>query len=148
MSNELEAHRNARAQLFGMLRAYIHHGVENPALYRLMFGGYLSGPDDGRPVIERAAVEKTKALLAGLIVKGALGRAIPNTPRNERKIAGAILACWSLVHGLTMLLADGLVGPRKKSDALGDSVVQGMLDGLATKLPALPPGTWLGLQVQ
>jgi hypothetical protein len=71
----------------------------------------------------------------------------PNTPRNERKIAGAILACWSLVHGLTMLLADGLVGPRKKSDALGDSVVQGMLDGLASKLPALPPGTWVGPQV-
>jgi AcrR family transcriptional regulator len=148
MRNELEIHRNARAQLFGMLRAYIHHGVENPALHRLMFGGYPSGPDDGRPAIERAAAEKTKALLASVIIKGALGRAIPNTPRNERKIAGAVLACWSLVHGLTMLLTDGLVGPMKKSDALAHSVVQGMLDGLATKLPALPPGTWLGLQVQ
>jgi WHG domain-containing protein len=129
-----------------MLRAYIHHGVENPALHRLMFGGYPSGPDDSRPAIERAAAQKTKALLASVIIKGALGRAIPNTPRNERKIAGAILACWSLVHGLTMLLTDGLVGPMKKSDALAQSVVQGMLDGLAAKLPALPPGTWLGLQ--
>jgi hypothetical protein len=112
-----------------------------------MFGGYLSTPDDGRPAIERASAERTRALLTGVIVEGALGHAIPNTPRNERKIAGAILACWSLVHGLTMLLADGLVGPRKKSDALGDSVVQGMLDGLASKLPALPPGTWVGPQV-
>ena len=146
MSNEIGRHRNARAQLFAMLRAYIYHGVENPALYRLMFGGYLSSPEDARPAIERAAAEKTKALLAGVIVKGGLGRAIPNTPRNERKIAGAILACWSLVHGLTMLLADGLVGPRKKSHELGDSVVEGMLDGLATKLPALPPGTWIGPQ--
>src|SRR6202162_1044903 len=34
---------NARTQLFAMLRAYVDHGVENPALYRLMFGGYLSG---------------------------------------------------------------------------------------------------------
>src|ERR1700754_5149704 len=33
-----------RAQLFAVLRAYIRYGVENPALYRLMFGGYLSGP--------------------------------------------------------------------------------------------------------
>jgi Tetracyclin repressor-like, C-terminal domain len=130
-----------------MLRAYIQHGVENPALYRLMFGGDLSTPAAGRPAIERAAAERTKALLTGVIVEGALGRPIPDTPRNERKIAGAILACWSLVHGLTMLLADGLVGPRKKSDALGDSVVQGMLDGLASKLPALPPGTWVGPQV-
>ena len=147
MSNTMTGHGNARAQLFAMLRAYIQHGVENPALYRLMFGGYLSTPDDGRPAIERAAAERTKALLTGVIVEGALGRAIPNTPRNERKIAGAILACWSLMHGLTMLLADGLVGPRKQSDALGDSVVQGMLDGLASKLPALPPGTWVGPQV-
>jgi AcrR family transcriptional regulator len=146
MSNEIAKDSNARAQLFAMLRAYIHHGVENPALYRLMFGGYLSGPDDARPAIERAAAEKTKALLAGTIAKGGLGRAIPNTPRNERKIAGAILACWSLVHGLTMLLADGLVGPSKRYDKLSDSVVQSMLDGLASKLPALPPGTWLGPQ--
>ena len=148
MSDELVAHRNARARLFAMLRAYIHHGVENPALYRLMFGGYLSSPDDARPAIERAAAEKTKALLARVIVGGALGRAIPNTPRNERRIAGAILACWSLVHGLTMLLADGLVGPRKKSDELGDSVVQGLLDGLATEFLSLPLGTWIGPQLE
>ena len=147
MSDKIAGISNPRAQLFAMLRAYVHHGVENPALYRLMFGGYLSGPDNGRPAIERAAGEKTKALLAGVIIDGGLGRAIPNTSRNERKIAGAILACWSLVHGLTLLLADGLVGPREKSDELGDSLVQGMLGGLVTKLPALPPGTWIGPQV-
>ena len=148
MSDELTAHRNARARLFGVLRAYIQHGVENPALYRLMFGGYLSSPDDARPAIERAAADKTKTLLASIIIDGALGRAIPNTPRNERRIAGAILACWSLVHGLTMLLADGLVGPRKKSDELGDKVVRGLLDGLATKLLSLPLGTWIGPQME
>ena len=148
MSNGAAAHPNARAQLFALLRAYIHHGVENPALYRLMFGGYLSGPDDGRPAIERAAAEKTKALLAGVIVDGALGRAIPNTARNERRIAGAILACWSLVHGLTMLLADGLVGPREKSDELGNRALQGLLDGLATELLSLPFGTWIGPQLE
>ena len=66
--------------------------------------------------------------------------------RNGRKISGAILACWSLVHGLTLLLADGLVGPRKKSAELGESLVQGMLDGLAAKLPTLPAGSWVGPQ--
>ena len=146
MSTELAEHGNARTQLFSTLRAYIRHGVENPALYRLMFGGYLSSPDHGRPAVERAAAEKTKALLAGLVVRGGLGRVIPNTPRNERKIASAILACWSLVHGLTMLLADGLVGPEKKSDELSDSVIQGLLDGLATKVLALPPDAWVGPQ--
>ena len=146
MAHKTAGLSNSREQLFAMLRAYIDYGVENPALYNLMFGGYLGGPDRSRPAIELAEAEKTKALLAGVIVAGGLGRAIPDTSRNERKIAGAILACWSLVHGLTLLLADGLVGPRKKSGALGDSLVQGMLDGLAAELPSLPPGTWVGPQ--
>ena len=146
MANEIAGFHSPREQLSALLRAYIEHGVENPALYSLMFGGYLTGPNHGRPAIELAAAEKTKALLAGVIVAGGLGRPIPNSARNERKIAGALLACWSLVHGLTMRLADGLVGPRKQSDELSDSVVQGMLDGLATKLPVLPLGTWIGPQ--
>ena len=103
-----------------------------------MFGGNLGGPNRSRPAIELAEAEKTKALLGGVIVAGGLGRAIPHTARNERQIAGAILACWSLVHGLILLLADGLAGPKKKPGALGDRLVQGMLDGLATELPALP----------
>jgi len=135
-----------RTQLMALLRAYIRYGVGNPALYRLMFGGYLSGPNDGRPAIERAAAETAKALLAGLIRNGALGKAIPDTPRNERKVAGAILACWSLVHGLTQLIADGLVGPGKKSEELCETLVQGMLDGLTAKCPTLPLGTWVGPQ--
>ena len=144
MTTEIAGLDNAREQLFAMLRAYIAHGVENPALYNLMFGGYLGGPNRSRPAIELAEAEKTKALLGGVIVAGGLGRAIPHTARNERQIAGAILACWSLVHGRTLLLADGLVGPKKKSGALGDRLVQSMLDGLAAELPALPPGTWIG----
>jgi AcrR family transcriptional regulator len=147
MASEMARLSDPREQLFAMLRAYIDNGVENPALYSLMFGGYLGGPDRSRPAIELAEAEKAKGLLAGVISAGALGRAIPHTRRNERKIAGAILACWSLVHGLTLLLADGLVGPKKKAGALGDSLVQGMLDGLSAELPILPPGTWVGPQV-
>jgi AcrR family transcriptional regulator len=146
MAHERTRLSDPRGQLFAMLRAYIDHGVENPALYGLMFGGYLGGPDRSRPAIELAEAEKTKALLAGVIVAGGLGRTILDAPRNERKIAGAILACWSLVHGLTLLLVDGLVGPKQKSGALADRLVQSMLDGLAAELPALPPGTWLGPQ--
>ena len=148
MTSEVAGLNNARERLFAMLRAYIDHGVENPALYSLMFGGYLGGPDRSRPAIELAEAEKAKALLAAVIIAGGLGRAIPQTQRNERKIAGAILACWSLVHGLTLLLADGLVGPKNKAGALGDRLVQGLLDGLAAELPALPPGTWVGPQVR
>ena len=147
MAQEMAGLSDSRKQLFAMLRAYVDHGVENPALYSLMFGGYLTGPNHGRPAIELAAAEKTKALLAGVIIAGGVGRAIPHTSRNERKIAGAVLACWSLVHGITLLLADGLVGPKKKSGALADRLVQGLLSGLAAELPVLPPGTWVGPQI-
>lgn len=146
MTRKIAGLDKPRERLFAMLRAYIEHGVENPALYSLMFGSYLSGPDRSRPATELAEAEKTKALLADVIIAGGLGRAIPKTSRNEPKIAGAMLACWSLVHGLTLLLADGLVGPKKKSGALGDRLLQSMLDGLAAELPAMPPGTWVGPQ--
>lgn len=146
ITNATERLSNPRARLAAIARAYVAHGVENPALYRLMFGGYLTGPNDGRPAIERAAGEKTKALLADAIIDGALGRPIPNTPRNERKIAGAILIFWSQMHGLTLLLVDGLVGPSAKADELSESVLQGMLDGLGTRIPAIPAGTWVGPQ--
>jgi AcrR family transcriptional regulator len=146
MARDIAGLKNARERLFAMLRAYVDHGVENPALYSLMFGGFLGGPDRSRPAIELAEAEKTKALLAGAIAAGGLGSTIPDTSRNETKIAGAILACWTLVHGLTLLLADGLVGPKKNAGALADSLVQGMIDGLAAELPTLPAGTWVGPQ--
>jgi AcrR family transcriptional regulator len=140
--------RNAkpRAQLFLILRTYIRFGVENPALYRLMFGGYLSGPDSSRPAIERAAAEKMREQLQRAITEGALGPSIASTPRNGPKIAGAILTCWALVHGLTLLMVDGLVGPTKMSDKLCESLVQGIMNGLETSFPSLPPGTWVGPQ--
>ncbi len=144
MAREIAALRDPQARLSAMMGAYIRHGVENPALYQLMFGGYLSGPDKARPAIERAAAEDTKALLASAIIDGALGRPIPNNARNERRISGAILACWSLVHGLTLLVVDGLVGPPEKANELCESLVEGMLKGLNVKLPTLPPGAWVG----
>ncbi|MEO6436354.1 MAG: TetR/AcrR family transcriptional regulator, partial [Tepidisphaeraceae bacterium] len=144
MAREIAHVGDARERLFAMSRAYIDHGIENPALYSLMFGSHLSGQDHRRPVIEWAEAQKTKSLLAGVIVAGGMGRALLDTASNERKIAGAILAWWSLMHGLTLLLADGLVGPKQKSGALGDRLVRSMLDGLAAELPALPPGTWVG----
>jgi AcrR family transcriptional regulator len=144
LTDAIHGQTSPRARLFAIARDYVRHGVENPALYRLMFGGYLSGPADDRPAIEIAAAEKTKALLADAIAHGALGRPLPKTPRNERKIAAAILVFWSLMHGLTLLLVDGLVGPSRKTDELSESVLQGMLEGLATRIPVLPLGSWVG----
>ena len=67
---------NPRAQLLVILRTYIRFGVENPALYRLMFGGYLSGPASSRPAIERTAADKMREQLQRAIMEGALGQTI------------------------------------------------------------------------
>lgn len=131
-------------RLAAIARAYVCGGVNNPALYRLMFGGYLTGQDDGRPPIERTAAEDMRALLVEAISNGALGRPIPNTTENTREIDGAILTFWSQMHGLTLLLVDRLVGPSEKMAELTESILQGMLDGLANCIPAIPAGVWVG----
>ena len=133
-----------RERLAAIARAYVRGGVNNPALYRLMFGGYLTGQDDGRPAIERTAAYNMKALMVDAISDGALGRRIPSTAANARKIDGAILVFWSQMHGLTLLLVDRLVGPGDKMGELTESVLQGMLDGLANSIPAIPAGVWVG----
>ncbi|CDM62303.1 MULTISPECIES: TetR/AcrR family transcriptional regulator [Rhizobium] len=133
-----------RKRLTAMARAYVCGGVKNPALYRLMFGGYLAGQDDGRPAIERTAAYNMKALIVGAISDGALGRPIADTEANTRTIDGAILIFWSQMHGLTLLLADRLVGPSDKMEELTGNVLQGMLDGLVNSIPAVPEGVWVG----
>ncbi|MGZ2488196.1 AcrR family transcriptional regulator [Rhizobium pisi] len=134
-----------RERLAAIARAYVCGGVNNPALYRLMFGGYLGGgQDNGRPAIERTAAHGMKALVVEAICDGALGRLIPNTAANARTIDGAILIFWSQMHGLTLLLVDSLVGPSGKIEELSEGVLQGMLDGLANSIPEVPDGVWVG----
>lgn len=133
-----------RERLAAMARAYVCGGVSNPALYRLMFGGYLADQDDRRPVIERTAAYNMKALIVGAISDGALGRSIPSAAENGSEIDGAILVFWSQMHGLTLLLVDRLVGPGDKMEELTESVLQGMLDGLVNCIPAVPAGVWVG----
>ncbi|MBD9375572.1 TetR/AcrR family transcriptional regulator [Rhizobium sp. ARZ01] len=133
-----------RQRLAAMARAYVRGGVNNPALYRLMFGGYLAGQDEGRPAIERTAAYNMKALVVDAIADGALGRPIADTEANTRTIDGAILVFWSQMHGLTLLLADRLVGPSDKMEELTENVLQGMLDGLVNSIPAVQEGVWVG----
>ncbi|MGR9294644.1 TetR/AcrR family transcriptional regulator [Rhizobium leguminosarum] len=133
-----------RERLAAIARAYVCGGVNNPALYRLMFGGYLGGQDNGRPAIERTAAYSMKAVVVEAVCDGALGRLIPNNAANTRTIDGAILIFWSQMHGLTLLLVDSLVGPSGQMEELTESVLQGMLDGLANCIPEIPAGVWVG----
>ena len=51
-----------RAELLACGRAFVEHGVANPALYRLMFSAALTNPEAGRPLIEKAAAAKARSI--------------------------------------------------------------------------------------
>jgi len=88
-------------------RTYVHLGLENPALYRLMFGPVLSdtGASD-RPAIARAAGDRARALLEDAILRGARGGVFAVSPDSPQDVILAAFAAWSAVHGLTMLVID------------------------------------------
>ena len=77
--------------------AYVRYALDNPALFRLMFGSAKFGkhPDLA------ASGGSAYAVLAQRIAA--------ETPDPEQRDARA-LGCWSLVHGLSVLLLDGRLG--------------------------------------
>lgn len=131
-------------RLKALMRAYVANGAMNPALYRLMFGGYLTEDGDRRPAIERAAGWKMRTIIVTAITDGALGNAVPNSPDAIVDVDGAILVLWSQIHGLTSLIIDGLVGPAGKLSELTDHAVETIIKGLRAGNFALPPHAWVG----
>ena len=133
----------ARARLIACGRAFVAHGIANPALYRLMFGAALTSPVAGRPLIEKVAAAKARAVLDATLADAVRSGAFPSSMANPRESAAASLAVWSLLHGLTMLAIDDFVGPPADVEALIDSVLGALLDGLASHPPALPAHIWI-----
>ena len=79
--------------------AYVRFALENPALFRLMFGLKLQG---NHPELVTAG-EAAYGVLSGRIASGA-ARGGDNEAR--------ALGCWALVHGLAGLFLDGQVSDR------------------------------------
>jgi AcrR family transcriptional regulator len=133
-----------RERLKALMRAYVANGTKNPALYRLMFGGYLTEDGDRRPAIERAAGWKMRTIIVTAITDGAFGTGIAGTADNNEYIDGAILVLWSQIHGLTSLIIDGLVGPKNRVAELTDHALEAVILGLSTGEFALPSESWVG----
>src|ERR1700683_168338 len=81
-------------------RTYVRLGLENPALYRLMFGCALAdaGPGD-RPTIARSAGGRALAELEEVIARGARSGVFAVSPDNSRDQVLAALSFWAAVHG-------------------------------------------------
>jgi len=87
---------------------YVNFGLDNPVRYRLMFGSALTpSPDAGSAWLETAA-GGASAILGEVIHRGAQAGIFAASPRKKEDVQLAVLAAWSVVHGLTMLTLDGL----------------------------------------
>ncbi len=102
--------------LVAQAQAYVGFALQNPALFRLMFGPKRLG---AHPELW-AAGEAAYGVLAD--------RVAAETPVAADREARA-LGCWSLVHGLAMLLLDGRIGDKAaiSADDVTRRVAQAML---------------------
>ncbi len=111
-------------------RAYVRLGVENPALYRLMFGPALAVPGGDGPMLARAAGAEARAVLEEIIARGARAKAFAIPACETRAIALAALAVWAAVHGLTMLIIDGLAGAGFAREEMIERLIEVQTRGL------------------
>ncbi len=110
-----EAAASAGQALVAQAVAYVHYALENPALFRLMFGPRHFG---AHPELA-AAGEAAYAVLAA--------RVAIETPANVDREART-LGCWSLVHGLALLFLDGRIGDKMAApDDVTRRVAEAML---------------------
>ncbi len=97
--------------------AYVRYALDNPALFRLMFG-------------PRRAFIHPDLLAAGETAYSVLASRVaadmpPGTAREARA-----LGCWSMVHGLASLFLDGRISDRRtaeEEDAMTRRVAEAML---------------------
>ncbi len=111
--------------------AYVTFGVENPAHYRLMFSSALVTAEEGRPESVAAAGAATRAILAGIIRRGAATGIFDASLSRDDELRVAVLTAWSAVHGLTMLTIDGIAdNPPLSTEEIARRVATLVCDGL------------------
>jgi len=114
---------DARERFRAVGRAYVGFAVEEPALFRLMFGPHGSG----RPGVDvrgsgdggRDPYETLLACLTELDEEGRLGVSIDE----------ATLPAWAAVHGLAHLAVEGNLDPavvHRRTEAVMDHVLRGL----------------------
>jgi AcrR family transcriptional regulator len=105
--------KDPKAALIKSASAYVDFGLENPARYRLMFASALTTSAQPGSTLETAATASRGV---------------------QESLQIAILAAFSLVHGLTMLVIDGpakTVAPN--IDDLPDKLARAVCHGLFRK---------------
>ena len=119
MQDELARCRrdNAPTQLEALGQGYLGFALAHPAYLRVIFGGVIdkTDPPEGLLRAGRQAYEVLRGVVARGLDRGELRGADPDT---------LALACWSTVHGFSMLCIDqalpSLVDPKMKLKVGGE----------------------------
>lgn len=119
--------------LLACSRAYIQCALENPALYRLMFGPAPAKPTVGRPAATRIAGADAKAVLAEIILRGSRSGVFAIAVDHPRDQSMAVFFSWSAIHGVTMLLLDGFMESNFAADDLVKGLERTLLKGLTPR---------------
>ncbi len=112
--------------------AYVRFGTENPARYRLMFGTALGISKAALPPLVKEAAEASQAVLAEVINEGVRDNRFTAPAGQENRTAFLTLVAWSIMHGFTMLMIDGLADIGASS-ALPEQVGKALLNGIGVR---------------
>jgi AcrR family transcriptional regulator len=122
-------------------RAYLENALENPALYRLMFGPALAKSKGSRPRAARHAGNDARAVLVDIIVRGARSGVFAIAADDPLDVEKAVFFAWSLVHGLAMALLDGFLQVELTTDDLVEEMEKVLLKGLRPRPAQLERST-------
>jgi AcrR family transcriptional regulator len=112
--------------------AYVRFGRAHPGHYRLMFRSTFMSTEDGMAEPVMRAAHAAKLVIWNVIAEGARAGVFAIDPADPAAIELGVLACWSSVHGLTMLFLDKLLGEfaNDHPERVISSVVRAELEGL------------------
>jgi AcrR family transcriptional regulator len=118
--------------LKAMVIAYLRFGTGNPAHYRLMFGPTLQGQDGGLPSEVIRAFGSAETVCREVLKRGSEDGTFKIPQNDPAALEIAVVAVWSLEHGLTMLYIDGLatLETAQTIDGLAEKVVTMFMYGL------------------
>lgn len=102
-------------------KAYIHFALDNPALYRLMFGPMLS-PDDDFPELEEAGSQAFDVIVS--IVQRGINRG-EFVNKDPLLVANST---WAMVHGVSSLMLD------RRFDCVEGGLSESVLDESLTMI--------------
>jgi len=125
--------KDPRTAIFRMGCEYVKFGIQNAALYQLMFTASLSDPD-WQPEGAVAANVETRGMVEEVLRTGAVKGVFPSALTRKSNLEAASLFAWSAVHGLTMLAINGLTNVEEGSlDRATEKLMAMVLDGMGQK---------------